>query len=342
MHHQIRVGLIGAGRIAQSYMQAFQGVTDARLVAIADVRGEVAETVAESSGCRAFDSHERLAAAMDLDAVIICTPPVTHAGIAQFFLERKIHVLCEKPLSTDVTSAKLMCATAQANGVKLTMASKFRYAEDVVRARQMVVSGMLGDIVHFENVFSAYVDMRNRWNSVPTISGGGVLIDNGTHSVDLMRYFLGPLAEVYVVEGVRVQNLPVEETVHMVVRTETGVTGSIDLSWTINKDTATYLSIYGSRGTVCVGWKESRYRENGTTDWAVIGNGYDKVQAFRSQIENFAHAVKGEEPLVITPEDAIASVAVIERAYRSLRRNRLPVPAPESFVEIPAGGSSVA
>lgn len=343
MDPRIRVGLIGAGRIAQSYIQAFENVTNARLVAIADVRGDVAEGFAERAKCRAFDSHERLAAAIDVDAVIICTPPVTHAGIAQYFLERKVHVLCEKPLSTDVSSAKLMCATAQANGVKLTMASKFRYAEDVVRARQMVTSGMLGDIVHFENVFSAYVDMTNRWNAVPTISGGGVLIDNGTHSVDLMRYFLGPLAEVYVVEGLRIQNLPVEETVHMVVRTETGVTGSIDLSWTLNKDTETYLNIYGSRGTICVGWKQSRFREAGTSEWVVIGNGYDKIQAFRSQIENFARGVKGEEPLVIGPEDAIASVAIIERAYRSLKRNRLQIPSrAEDFIEIPAGGSNVA
>jgi predicted dehydrogenase len=79
------------------------------------------------------------------------------------------------------------------------------------------------------------------------------LIDNGTHSVDIIRYFLGPVAEVQVVEGRRVQKLDVEDTVRMFVRTDEGVMGSIDLSWSMNKEQPYYLSIYGSQGTVLVG-----------------------------------------------------------------------------------------
>ncbi len=133
--------------------------------------------------------------------------------------------------------------------------------------------------------------MTQRWNSDPTISGGGVLIDNGTHSVDIMRYFLGPIAEIQVVEGKRVQDIPVEDTVRVFVRSAAGVMGTIDLSWSINKELPYYLSIYGSAGTLHVGWKESKFRRSGDADWTVFGNGYDKIQAFGSQLDNFVAAI---------------------------------------------------
>jgi predicted dehydrogenase len=169
--------------------------------------------------------------------------------------------------------------------------------------------------------------MRQRWNSDPTVSGGGVLIDNGTHSVDILRYFLGPLREIHVVEGKRSQQLTVEETVHVFVRSTSGILGTVDLSWSINKELESYLRIYGSAGTISVGWKESKYLLAGSKEWVVFGKGYNKVQAFSSQIQNFANALRGEEPLVVTPEDALASVHVVEAGYASLRDARwFPIP----------------
>jgi predicted dehydrogenase len=231
-------------------------------------------------------------------------------------------VLCEKPFSIDSGSARAMVAAAARSGAILTMASKFRYVDDVVKAKSLLASGALGEIVLFENAFTSRVDMSSRWNSDPQVSGGGVLIDNGTHSLDIMRYFMGPIAEVQVVEGKRIQGLRVEDTVHVFARSAGGVAGSIDLSWSINKELDRYISIYGSNGTVAIGWKESKYRQFSSRDWVVFGKGYDKLQAFRSQIDNFAGAIAGKEALLITPEDAVASVEAIEAARLSLSGSR--------------------
>jgi predicted dehydrogenase len=94
--------------------------------------------------------------------------------------------------------------------------------------------------------------------------------------------------------------------------------GNVDLSWSINKNLDYYVRIYGSQGTISIGWKESKYKQTSSPDWVVFGNGYDKVQAFQSQIENFAKAIRGEESLLITAEDALASVEVMEAAYRAM------------------------
>ncbi len=325
----MRLGLVGAGAIAQSYTKAVEGLPCVRLVGIADLRAEAAGAAAETMECESYASHEELAERGGCEAVVICTPPSTHADIALHFIERGIAVLCEKPLSTDIASARMLCAAAERNGVVMAMASKFRYVEDVIRARSIIASGLLGDIILFENAFTSNVNMAKRWNADPNISGGGVLIDNGTHSVDIARYLLGPIAEVLAVEGKRLQTPAVEDTCNLFLRTVDGVIANVDLSWTVNKELDWYIRVYGSHGAIQVGWRESRYRQTSSPDWVVFGKGYDKVEAFRRVLLNFVNKVRGLEPLLITPEDAVASVEVIQAAYESLAQGRwAPVAAP--------------
>lgn len=331
----VRVGLVGAGAIAQAYLKALEGLGDARLVAIADTRAEAARAVAEGGRCAAFAGHEAMADAGGCDAVVVCTPPSTHGAIGRHFLERGIPVLCEKPLSTDVASALALKAAAERHGTLLTMASKFRYVDDVIRAKAIVASGILGDIVEVENVFSARVDMTRRWNADRAVGGGGVLIDNGTHSVDILRYLAGPIVQVLAVEERRAQDVAVEDTVHLLTRTADGITGKVDLSWSLTKELDSYINIHGTRGTVRVGWRESRYRQSSGGDWVVFGRGYDKIAAFRRQLENFLGAIRGREPLLITLDDAIASVEVIQAAYASLRRGRWVTVAPVDTPTVP-------
>jgi predicted dehydrogenase len=123
----------------------------------------------------------------------------------------------------------------------------------------------------------SFVDTSRGWNSDRRISGGGVFIDNGTHSVDIMRCFIGPLATIHVIEGPSIQCLPADETVHVNARSEQGAVGRMDLSWSINMQSDDYIAIYGSRGTLRVGWKASLYRQAGSSGWIQFENGYDKA-----------------------------------------------------------------
>jgi predicted dehydrogenase len=318
----LKFAIIGAGAIARAYAQAFENCDACgEVAAVVDVRPEAAQALAEELRCNAYDSYEEAASEELLDAVIICTPPASHPEIAVYFMARGVHVLCEKPLSIDSQSARAMLEAARQNNVCFTMASKFRYVEDVIKAKSIIASGLLGDIVLFENAFTARVDMSMRWNSQPEVSGGGVLIDNGTHSLDIMRYFLGPLEAVQVVEGKRTQGLAVEDTVRIFARSAEGVMASADLSWSINKELDTFINIYCAQGTLQIGWRESRYRQASSHDWVIFGAGYDKVAAFRGQLRNFTRAIRGEEALLITAGDGVASVEVVEAAYASLAQN---------------------
>jgi predicted dehydrogenase len=314
----VRFALVGAGAIGQAYAKAFAETDLASLVAVVDVRRGAAAALAETAHCHAYTDLSDMLESAAPEAAVVCTPPASHPEVAIDLLQGGVGVLCEKPLATSVPQAQRMLAAARKSGRLLTMASKFRCVEDVIQAKSIIESGTVGEVVLFENVFSAHVDMASRWNSDRSVSGGGVLIDNGTHSVDILRYFLGPLADLQVVEGKRSQGLAVEETVRLNVRSRDGALGSIDLSWSIDKEQPAYISIYGTQGTLHVGWKQSRYRRIGEKEWTEFGSGYNKVAAFVRQIENFSLALRGEEELLVSPEDALASVDAIEAAYRSL------------------------
>jgi predicted dehydrogenase len=318
----LRFGLVGAGAIAGAYVDAFEGLGEASIVAIADCRLEAAAALARRVNCASYADVESMMHDCRIDAAIVCTPPATHAEISIQLMERGTHVLCEKPFSIDSDSAEEMLHVAQSAGVKLTMGAKFRFVEDVVHAKSIVDSGVLGELLLVENVFATRVDMATRWNSRPEISGGGVIIDNGTHSVDLVRYFLGPLIDLRAVEGKRRKDLAVEETATLFLRSENGANGTIDLSWNMSKPRESFLDIYGSRGSVSVGWKKSWYVNFADGTPVSFGEGYQKVAAFRSQIRNFARAIRNEEPLTVTVEDALASVYAIEAAYRALRQHQ--------------------
>lgn len=312
-----RLGLVGCGRISQAYVEAIAKLDDVELTAVMDTRADAAQAAAEANGATAYSNLDEFADA-DIDAAIICSPPVHHREAALTLLENGVHVLCEKPFATTMDDAQAMVSAANKTELTLMMASKFRYADDVIRAKSMISSGMLGRVLFYDNCFSGIVNMRERWNAQPSISGGGVLIDNGTHSVDIVRYLLGPIASVFAFEGSRVAGLPVEDTVTLTFQTADPVMGTIRLSWSVQVDSATYIDITGTEGAMRVGWKGSDYKRSGNTQWMAFGSGYDKIAAFRSQVENFVRACRGTETPRITKEEGLSSVAVVEAAYRSL------------------------
>ncbi len=330
----VRYGLIGAGAISQSYALAFQGTQESQLVAVADTNEAAAKQLAARTNSRYYTEIEQMVAENGFDAVIVCTPPSTHKDISNYFLERGIHVLCEKPITHNRLALDEMIETAHKHGVVLSMASKFRYVKDVIRAKQMVELGLLGEIVLFENAFMTSVNMQHRWNSKSDVSGGGVFIDNGTHSVDIMRYLLGPIESIKVVEGKRLQGLDVEETVYCLVRGENGILGRIDLSWSLKQERDSFIDIHGSHGCLKVGWRESTYSLYPTGETVTFGPGYDKVAAFTSQLNNFSDAIRGRAPSLISEADILASVDVVEAGYRSLTSGR--------WEPISRSGSSIA
>ena len=318
----IELALIGCGGIAQTHLDAISKVPRIRLAAIQDVNEAAARTCAQTRGCRAVKDAEAVLRDAEIDAVLICAPPVFHFELMKKAIRAGKHVLCEKPFTIHLKDAEEIRRLSEKSGTLVMMASKFRFVRDMIEARKFVQAGAIGDIVLSEVIFCSTVDMTARWNSDPAIAGGGVLIDNGSHAVDVIRYLVGPIRSVYAQAGKKTQNIQVEDTARLHFETEDHIIGMVDLSWSLYKHTANYANIFGTRGTLELGWAQSLIWDSDKKASRVFGNGYKKLDAFVSQMEHFADCIRQKSAPMLGIDDAVESVRVIEAAYTSIRERR--------------------
>ncbi|PIE24827.1 MAG: oxidoreductase [Planctomycetota bacterium] len=315
---RLRLGILGTGRIAGDYLAALEEVPELELAGLCDLLPERVAALGERFGAAQYSSLEAMLAAGSLDAVLVATPPKTHESLAVQCLAAGLHVLCEKPFALGLAAAKRMLSAAKRAQRTLTMSAKFRHVPDVIEAKAKIEAGALGKLVLAENSFTAPVPMQGRWNADPDIAGGGVLIDNGTHSVDLMRYLFGEIRWIEALPCVPVQELPVEDGVRLLLGWDSGLLGHVDLSWSLSKHSAEYLLAHGDLASLGLGWAGSWKQRRGDSAALAFGSGYAKRVAFVRQLGHFARLALGEEPALITEQAILASVAVVECGYRSL------------------------
>jgi predicted dehydrogenase len=318
----MRIGIIGAGNIGKAYAMAVAPSPLISLTAVCDTNEDQRGALGSTTGAAEFDSHESLAESELCEAVIVATPPSTHAAVTVACLERGLDVLCEKPFTLNVETAHRMFEAAASEHQLLAMASKFRYVSDIAQARDLIRSGVIGSPTMIDITFASHVDMSNRWNSVAAISGGGVLVDNGTHAVDIIRYLVGPIRRVSAMRGRSEPSGGVENTAIILAETDCHTIASTEISWSISPHNESYAVIHGTEGTITVGWSGSFHRPAEGGDWVSFGTGYSKMGALRSNVENFAGARWGYEALRITTADVLASVSVVEGAYRAIESRK--------------------
>lgn len=319
---RINLALIGCGGIAQMHLEAAAKVPRICISAVYDVDDAASQTASQKSGAKKASSAADIFEDKSIEAVLICAPPAFHTDLMRRAIDAGKHILCEKPFTTALKDAEEIKKRAAAARRLVMMASKFRFVKDVGEARRFVQSGVIGNIILSEVIFCSAVNMEKRWNSDAKIAGGGVLIDNGSHAVDVIRYLVGPIKSVYAQAGKKVQAIGVEDTARLHFETDDHIIGMVDLSWSLYKHTPNYVNILGSKGTIEVGWQQSQIWDSATKTSKVFGSGYKKLDAFAAQMEHFADCLQGQAQPILGIDDAIESVGVIEAAYTSIREKK--------------------
>lgn len=245
----MRFGLIGAGAIGTIRANALSQSRDCELVAIHDLDLKRAK----KAGPRAtFHSNvEDMLGSADVDAVVISTPPSIHEELATKALQAGKHVLLEKPMAPTSAACRRMAEVATASGKLLTVGYNHRYFAAAKLVRDAVRCAEIGKLSHVR-VYAGHTglsEFKAPWMYDAAVMGGGALLDNGTHVIDLLRYVMGDADEVVGMASNKVWNLPgVEDNGFGLIRSSDGVIGRIEASWSEWKGYRFLIEAYGDRG----------------------------------------------------------------------------------------------
>ena len=257
---KVKVGVIGCGSIARyRHLPEYHTHPDVDIIAVCDVALERAQAVAQTYGAKAYTDYIDLLNHKDIDAVSICTPNIFHAPMSIAALQAGKHVLCEKPMATTIEEAERMNDTANGSGKILMIGHNQRFVLSHQKAKAMITQGELGKIYSFRTSFGHSgpeawsIDGKDSWFFKKDQAVIGSMGDLGVHKADLLRFLLGEeMVEVAAfAETSAKKETNVDDTAVCILRTESGIIGTLAASWSyIKEDNSTI--IYGEKAVLCL------------------------------------------------------------------------------------------
>lgn len=328
MMKTINFAVFGCGVIAGIHAAAIADVEGAVLVGCADAVPAAAEKFADRWGVRTYPDFEALINSPDIDAISICTPSGTHAELAIRALERDKNVVLEKPMAITVADCDRVIAAALKSRGKITVISQLRTSPDVLRAREIVRSGKLGKIVLVElnmRYYRAPEYFIGSWRGTKKMDGGGALMNQGIHGVDLLQYIAGPVMNIKSIVRTLSHNIEVEDTAVAAIELQSGAIGVIVASTAAHPGFDREIRINGTRGAIEL--REDKLVrividgvdepcEEYTSQGTASNNAALAHAGHARQIAAFVEAINsGTRPAVDEHEGRVA-VEIIERIYR--------------------------
>lgn len=241
------VGIIGCGMIGQKRAAALGA--GGRLVACADIDVNRAETLAKGTGAKVFRDWRELVWLSDLDVVIVATLHDSLAEITRTAVEAGKHVLVEKPAARTAAELEPVMAAAAKHGVKVHVGFNHRYHRSLRKAKEIVNTGALGQMMFIRARYGhgGRIGYDKEWRSKAELSGGGELIDQGPHLIDLSRWFLGDFSEVKGFAHTYFWDMPVDDNGFMLLKTAKKQVAFLHASCTEWKNLFS-MEIYGKDG----------------------------------------------------------------------------------------------
>jgi predicted dehydrogenase len=335
MQRPFNVAIVGAGTIGAVHAAALAKVAEARLVAVAEPREAAGRALAEEHGADWHGELGEVLARPDVEVVVLATPSGLHAEQAVAAAGAGKHVVAEKPMATTLDDADRMIAACRAAGVHLAVIFQSRLNRDALRLKRAVDAGLFGRPVLGSAVVpwkrtQAYYDESGGWRGTWKLDGGGALMNQSIHTIDLLQWVLGPVERISAETATLTHRIETEDTAAACLRFAGGALGVIQGTTSASRNWPVRLEVVGTEGRAFYeggklsDWQPNRAVEDAellsaeelalTADWRgdePFGVGHERQ--FRAI---FAALRRGEEPPV-PGEEARAAVEIILAIYRA-------------------------
>jgi predicted dehydrogenase len=343
MTEKLKWGIIGCGVIAPWHADSVINSEYADLVAVCDIDVAKGEAFAEKYDAAFYQNYKQMLSEGGVDVVSICTPSGRHSEMTIAAAEAGVHVLCEKPMAITVPQIDAMIAAVQKAGTKLEVIFQRRTYATTQKVRQAVQDGLLGQMTLGDAYLKYYrspeyyksADWRATWE----LDGGGALMNQGVHGIDVLAWVMGDVESVYAKAEAKVRDIVVEDTCVALVTFKNGAFGVIEGTTSSNPGEKTAFHFHGDKGTIILD-------DNGIQKWAVSEGRSVRAEnapeqcvtrkslsatadpkaisraGHQAQVDDLSQAITEDREPMITGSSARKSVELILAIYESAKSGK--------------------
>jgi UDP-N-acetyl-2-amino-2-deoxyglucuronate dehydrogenase len=350
----LRIGIAGGGAIFRNHLEAYRALHDVEVVALCDIDAERAQQLATANGIdHAFGSVTDMLAwrgvdGRGLDVVSVCTPHPTHEAVVTEAAAAGVHVLCEKPIAIDLAAAERMVTTCREAGVTFGVLFQRRFWPAAQRIRAAIDDGTIGTpilghcsvMLHRESEYYSATPWRGTWAN----DGGGVLMTQGIHYIDLLQWFMGDVVEVHghTATFQHGEHIEVEDSAVATLRFASGAIATVQASTAVTPSLGVQIRVTGSTGATAQ-LTEFPEGTDGRVDIWATGDSVGASETWpsslapnadlatingalipwhRVQVADFVDAVRTDADPAVTGEEATKSLRILLAVYESSRTGR--------------------
>lgn len=338
----MRFGVIGMGAIGELHAAVISELADAALVAISSRNEEKVGKLAAKFNADGHTDYCDLIKRDDVDVVCICTASGTHADIGLDCLKAGKHILVEKPIDISLAKVDRMIEEADARGLKIGCIFQLRFFADSHKTKKAIEDGRLGRIVLGDAYMKFHRDQgyydNASWKGTLALDGGGALMNQGIHGIDLLQWLMGDVESVCAAaDTLAHENIAVEDTAVAVLRFRSGAMGVIEGATSVYPDIPQRLEIHGTKGTIVLeGTEFTSIRRWQTTDGSVdiVREAAQHIagpeavaelggKGHRIQIQDMIGAIREDRKPLVDGLDGRQSLEIVLAIYKSAREEKI-------------------